>query len=248
MKILIGCEQSGVVRRAFRARGHDAWSMDLLPSADASPHHIQADHDLHLIDLADNGTWEVGIFHPPCTRLCNSGVLRLYRGGKKVNGIDPVKWEEMKQGATFFLALWNCRIPRLCIENPVPHGHAGLPDFTQSVQPYEFGDDASKRTCLWLKGLSKLIIDPLKYVAPRWVCQCGNVFDNAYWITWRCCPACKGKSIRPRWANQTNSGQNKLAPSPERGAIRAVTYDGIAAQMAAQWTRQEAQNRLPLPA
>lgn len=210
MRVLIGCEVSGVVRRAFRALDHDAWSCDLLPADDGSPFHIIADHDLHLLDIAKRWRgkgWDLGIFHPPCTRLANSGVLRLYVGSKKAGGLDPAKLTEMRAAACFFAACLNAPIPAVCVENPVPHYHAELPRWTQTVQPWQFGDPESKRTCLWLRGLPSL--KPTK-VLPL--------------------PACG------HWENQCPGGQNKLGPSPERAAIRARTYDGIAGAMAAQWT------------
>ena len=204
MRVLIGCEVSGVVRRAFRAAGHDAWSCDLLPAADVSEHHFR----MNLLDLirADGRNWDLGIFHPPCTRLANSGVLRLYKGGKKQNGFDPAKLAELRESRAFWLACWNAPFARMCIENPIPHYHAGLPDWTQTIQPWEFGDPESKRTCLWLRNLPPLV--PTR-ILPL--------------------PACG------HWRNQTKSGQNKLSPGPKRAALRAVTYPGIAAAMAAQW-------------
>ena len=211
LRVLVGCETSGVVRHAFRELGHDAWSCDLLPAEDGSPFHIQADHDLDLIDMADNGTWDLGIFHPPCTRLANSGVLRLYRGGKKRNGKDPDKWEEMKRAARFFLALWNCKIPRVAIENPVQHGHAIREinlRYRQTIQPFEFGHPESKRTCLWLRGGLPPLVPTKVLRLPK----------------------------RGYWDNQTPSGQNKLSPSKDRAAKRARTYPGIADAMAEQWS------------
>lgn len=157
MRVLIGCEFSGVVRRAFRALGHDAYSCDLLPSEDVTPFHIQADHDLHLLDLADNGTWDLGVFHPPCTYLANSGVRWLYGGKGKV--IDPDRWSDMEHGADFFKALLNCKIPRLGLENPIPHRYAidriGA-SYSQLIQPWMFGHNETKATCLWLRNLPPL--------------------------------------------------------------------------------------------
>ncbi|MFA6240405.1 MAG: hypothetical protein WC655_05730 [Candidatus Hydrogenedentales bacterium] len=213
MRVLIGCEVSGVVRRAFRALGHDAWSCDLLPAADGSPFHIVADHDLHLLDIAADWRgkrWNLGIFHPPCTRLCNSGVLRLYKGSKKAGGLDPDKLAEMREAACFWAACWNAPIASVCCENPVPHYHAGLPPWTQTVQPWQFGEPESKRTCLWLRGLPVLV--------PTRVLEF---------------PACG------HWRNQCFGGQNKLGPSPTRAADRARTYEGIATAMAVQWGRAD---------
>lgn len=215
LRILVACERSGVVRRAFQARGHDAWSCDLEPAADGSEFHFQQD----AIDcVAHRGSWDLVIAHPPCTYLCNSGVLRLYNDGKKPNGLNLDRWAKMRDAAYFFDCFRRYYSGTLCIENPVMHGHAFnlLSESTQqmdrqSVQPWQFGDDASKRTVLWLRGLPRLTINPELFVAPR-------IVDG-----------------KRRWANQTNSGQNKLPPSAGRAAARAVTYDGIARAMAEQW-------------
>lgn len=146
MKVLVACEYSGRVREAFRAKGHDAWSCDLLPSDDNSEFHIQGD----VIPLLNQG-WDLLIAHPPCTYLCNSGVSWLHR--------TEGRWEKMVEGAEFFKLLWQADIPKICVENPIMHKYAkeiiGASQ-TQSVQPWQFGDDASKRTCLWLKGLPEL--------------------------------------------------------------------------------------------
>ena len=211
VRVLVACEFSGVVRDAFRAHGHDAWSCDLLPSESDPQWHILADHDLHLLDVVEQG-WDLMIAHPPCTYLCNSGVLRLYKGGKKVNGPDDRRWADMREAARFFIALLNAPIKRICVENPVMHGYAREivgAGYAQRIQPYHFGADASKGTCLWLKNLP-----PLKgtaYVAPRVV------------------------NGLPRWANQTDSNQNRLGPSPDRWKLRSRTYQGIADAMASQW-------------
>ncbi len=214
MKVRIYCECSGVLRDAFLALGHEAKSVDLQPDAKGSPHHVQGDA---LEVMRGESGVDLAICHPPCTRLANSGALRLYRGGKKVNGIDPLMWSDMLAGAEFFRRFFEVAeragILRLCVENPIQHVHAvmahgcGRPD--QIVQPYDFGDDASKATALWLRGLPEL--KPTGYFAPRYV------------------------GDRPRWSNQTDSGQNKLTPSAERGQLRATTYPGIAMAMAKQW-------------
>jgi hypothetical protein len=146
MKVLIGCESSGVVREAFRARGHDAWSCDILPPDDRSPHHFQMD----VRDAIKHVAWDLAIFHPPCTRLCNSGVRWLH---------ERNLWDDMRDGARLFLDCLDSGIPRVAVENPVMHKYARDlvgrgPDFT--VQPWQFGDPAKKRTCFWTKGLHPL--------------------------------------------------------------------------------------------
>lgn len=142
MRVLVACEYSGRVRDAFLARGHDAISCDLLPTEVPGPH-VQGDVSALLRE-----PWDLVIAHPPCTYLANSGVRWLHT--------DPSRWERMREGAAFFMACLGANAPRVAVENPVMHGHAGIrkPDFT--VQPWQFGDPAKKRTCFWTKGLSPL--------------------------------------------------------------------------------------------
>lgn len=155
-RVLIACEFSGVVRNAFLAAGHDAWSCDLLPSEDGSNRHITGD----ARDLLNDGWDMLMVAHPPCTRLCNSGVrwLNTPPPGRTLDSM----WAELDEGAALFSAFWNAPIPRIAIENPVMHKHAkaritGYQEFAQSVQPWQFGHPETKRTCLWLKGLPPLV-------------------------------------------------------------------------------------------
>ena len=163
MKILIACETSGTVRNAFLDRGHNAWSCDVLPSDDLTNRHIQDD----VLEVLKMESWDMlMVAHPPCTRLCNSGVRWLHKAppGKTLAEM----WEQLDQGADLFSKLWNADVPRVAIENPVMHKHAkarikNFQPFAQSVQPYEFADsidaddNVSKRTCLWLRNLPPLI-------------------------------------------------------------------------------------------
>jgi len=147
MRVLIGCEYSGRVREAFRALGHDAWSCDLIESEDNSPFHIVGD----AVEIMHDG-WDLGIFHPPCTYLANSGVRHLHK--------DAGRWAQLDDGAAFFLALWDAPIPMVCLENPIMHKYArerigGLRPF-QIIQPYMFGHMESKATGLYLRGLMPL--------------------------------------------------------------------------------------------
>jgi len=151
MRVLIGCEFSGIVRDAFIRQGFDAISCDLLPSESDFGPHIQGD----ILGILADG-WKAAVFFPPCTFLCNSGVRWLYKGGKQANGKDWDRWIDMEEGAKFFDALLNAPIPHVAVENPVQHGYAGLPEFTQSVQPWQFGHGEVKRTCLWLRNLPEL--------------------------------------------------------------------------------------------
>ena len=163
MKVLIACETSGTVRNAFLDRGHDAWSCDVLPSDDLTNRHIQDD----VLEVLKMESWDMlMVAHPPCTRLCNSGVRWLHKAppGKTLAEM----WEQLDQGAELFSKLWNSDVPKVAIENPVMHKYAkarikNFEPFTQSVQPYEFADsidaedNISKRTCLWLRNLPPLI-------------------------------------------------------------------------------------------
>lgn len=164
MRVLVGCEFSGTVRRAFSARGHDAWSCDLLPAEDGSNRHFIGDvrDYLHM-------DWDLlMVAHPPCTRLCNSGVRWLSSppSGKTLEQM----WEELDAAAELFSDLWNAPIDRICIENPVMHKHAkarirNYCEFAQSVQPWQFGHGEVKRTCFWLKNLPPL--EPTEIVDGR---------------------------------------------------------------------------------
>ena len=143
--VIVGCEYSGRVRQALRNLGVNAVSVDVLPSEDNSPHHIQGD----LTPLLSM-PWRMGIFHPPCTRLCNSGVRWL---------AERDLWDDMREGAAFFMECLNANAPMVAVENPVMHRYAREivgrgPDFT--VQPWQFGDPAKKRTCFWTRGLPPL--------------------------------------------------------------------------------------------
>jgi len=155
MRVLIACEFSGTVRRAFTARGHDAWSCDLLPAEDGSNRHIVGD----ARDLLNDGWDLLMVAHPPCTRLCNSGVRWLTKAPPGRTLADM--WAELETGAALFSAFWNAPIPRIAVENPVMHKHAkalidGYAPPAQSVQPWQYGHGEVKRTCLWLRGLPVL--------------------------------------------------------------------------------------------
>lgn len=153
MKVLIACEFSGIVRDAFKARGHDAWSCDLLPTEKDGQHIIN-----DAIYVAESQFWDLMIFHWPCTRLCNSGVRWLY-GGKGTN-IDEARWKLMEFDSNKFKYLLDMpHIPKICGENPIPHKYAlniiGT-KYSQIVQPWMFGHGETKATCLWLKNLPSL--------------------------------------------------------------------------------------------
>jgi len=147
MDVLVACEYSGVVRDAFRARGHNAWSCDLEPAMTNSKYHLQQD----VIPLLTKG-WDLMIAHPPCTFMTNSGVCWLHK--------DPSRWNKLDEAAAFFKQLLDAPIPRKAIENPIMHKYAreriGNIPYTQIIQPYMFGHREQKATCLWLVNLPKL--------------------------------------------------------------------------------------------
>ena len=146
MRVLVACEFSGTVRNAFRARGHDAWSCDLLPSDDDSPYHMIGDATTYLKD-----DWQLLIAHPPCTRLCNSGVRWLH---------ERNLWTELDEAVALFKTFLNCEIPRIAVENPVMHYHAAErigERQTFCIQPWQFGHGEVKRTCFWTRNLPDLV-------------------------------------------------------------------------------------------
>jgi len=195
MRVLVACEYSGTVRDAFRAAGHYAMSCDLLPTDVDGPHY-QGD----VRDIINDG-WDIMIAHPPCTYLCSSGL----HWNKRVEG-RAAKTEEALEFVQFLL---DAPIPRIALENPIGCIGTRIRKADQTIQPWQFGHDASKSTCLWLKGLPVLI--PTEIIDPR-------IVDG-----------------KKRWANQTDSGQNRLPPSEDRWKIRSETYAGIAKAMANQW-------------
>lgn len=144
-RILIACEESQAVCKAFRELGHEAFSCDTEPCSGGHPEwHIQDNVLKHIKD-----GWDLMIAHPPCTRLCNSGVMWLARRNL---------WDELDTAMFFFMLLQEAPIPMICIENPIPHKYAKekIGEYTQLIQPWQFGHGETKATCLWLKGLPNL--------------------------------------------------------------------------------------------
>lgn len=206
LRVLIACEYSGVVRRAFAARGHDVWSCDLLPAEDGSNRHIRGDVRDHL----DDGWDLMAVMHPPCTVLCNSGVKHLYLGGRRENGPDPARWKALEEAAAFYRTLRNAtQIPRRALENPVMHGHAiaatGRGE-THFVQPWWFGEPAFKAT-----GFETINLPPLR-------------------PTNRLTPPTPGTAEHAAW-----SWVHRASPGPDRWKLRSRTFPGIAEAMADQW-------------
>lgn len=148
MKILIACEESQAVCKAFRARGHEAYSADILPCSGGHPEwHLQGDVMEHL-----NDGWDMMIAHPPCTYLTNAGAVHLYPKGI----LNKDRYKEGLKAKKFFMELLKAPIENICVENPIPSTVYGLPKYSQTIQPYEYGHPFKKKTCLWLKGLPQL--------------------------------------------------------------------------------------------
>jgi len=198
-RVLIGCECSGIIREAFRRRGVDAWTADYKGAEDGSKFHFQGDA---LWFVENDAPFDLFIVHPPCQFLSSSGL--------HWNKRRPERAAQTEAAYRFATRCISAPIDRLCMENPIGCLSTRIRKPEQIIQPYQFGEDASKATCLWLNNLPPL--QPTRYIAPR-------IVDG-----------------RKRWANQTDSGQNRLGPSPERAADRARTYLGIAEAMAEQWT------------
>ena len=219
MRVLVACEYSGAVRDAFIKAGHDAMSCDLLP-ADVEGPHYQGD----VMDIINDG-WDLMIAHPPCTYLCS--------GGLHWNERVPGRAEKTEEALVFVGALLDADIPRIALENPIGRISSAIQKPTQTIQPWQFGADAQKATCLWLKNLPPLV--PTKIIEPTYACKCGSRFPYA--LGKHGCPNCHGDSgpAEGVYANQTASGQNNLPPSPDRWKERSKTYQGIADAMAAQW-------------
>ncbi|MES2864063.1 MAG: DNA cytosine methyltransferase [Bacteroidota bacterium] len=208
--ILIGCEESGTVRDAFVKKGHDAASLDLLPSLYPGKH-IQEDVIEYLESMPDNHFDLIGL-HPECTKLCVSGN-HVYAFGKPKHQmrLDQVEWVEK------LWALMKRKGKSGYLENPIGvlTTMSSLPK-PQYIQPYEFGEDASKKTALFLHNLPKLV--PTNRFK-------GRIVEF---------PKDSGKMVE-RFSNQTDSGQNKLGPSEDRWKERSKTYQGIADGIANQW-------------
>lgn len=219
MRVLVACEYSGVVRRAFRELGHDAWSCDLLEAEDEINHHYRLDVSA-VLDLG----WDLMIAHPPCTHLSVSGARHFAE--KRADG-------RQQEAIDFFLMLANAPIERIAIENPVCIMSSVWREPDQIIQPWEFGHNASKATCLWLKALPPLV--PTAHHPGEYECKCGHRFD--YSLGAYGCPNCCGESGAAFnvYKNTCRSGQNRLPPSPDRWKERSRTYEGIAKAMAAQW-------------
>lgn len=262
MKVLVACEYSGTVRDAFIRRGHDAISCDLLPTDVEGPHY-QGD----CFDL-DWSEFDLVIAHPPCTYLTIAAEW-AYKDdpGKKMKPgslFGAERRAARDEALAFIQRMWEQPVKRLCIENPVGVINKRLPFMPkpQYVQPWWFGEDASKKTGLWTRGLPDLVgrdpLAPRRWEKVQWTAECDPGGDG--WCQVRDIDPAECDCIRPtqddviykmvdgflfvtreypapamRWANQTDSGQNNLPPSKDRWKIRSKTYQGIADAMAMQW-------------
>ena len=200
MKVLVACEYSGTVRDAFIRAGHDAMSCDLLPSESKLGPHYRGD----VLDLL-NEPYDLVVAHPPCTFLSNSGVRWLYNA----DGTKSERWQDMYKGAEFFANMFRFNSPKIAVENPVQHRYArdahGKGKATQYIQPYEFGHMESKRTGLWLVGLSPL--EPTN-----------NVYDEMMQLSYA-----------------ERNKVHYASPGPDRWKVRSSTYAGIGLAMSQQW-------------
>lgn len=201
MRVLVACEESQAVCKAFRAKGHEAYSCDLeAPSGGHPEWHLQVDA-LQMLKLE----WDLIIAHPPCTYLTNAGAVRMRANGEVVKE----RYERAMQAKDFFLKFLYAKCPKIAVENPTPMKLIGLPPYTQAIQPYEYGHPYSKRTCLWLKGLPKLV--------PTKIMEYHEPYVNGG------CKDAHGNYRRFQGRNERDS------------KTRAKTFPGIAAAMAEQW-------------
>ena len=194
MKVLIACEYSGIVRDAFAAKGHDAWSCDILPT-ESPGNHFQGD----ILEHLDKG-WDLMIAHPPCTHLAVSGA-RWFTEGKK-------PWSLQEDALNFVRKLLDAPIDKIALENPVSVISTKIKKPNQIIQPFEYGHDVTKRTCLWLKNLPNL--KPTKIVKPDIVLVNGKKMSRMHYESFK-------------------------LPSKERSKVRSKFYTGIAEAMADQW-------------
>lgn len=206
MRVLVACEESQEVCKAFRARGHEAYSCDIQPCSGGHPEwHLQVDA-LEMLKLR----WDLIIAHPPCTYMSNAGAVRMY---PHKGVVDTQRLAKAMEAKEFFLRFFRADCPRIAIENPRSLKVVGLPDASQSIQPYWFGEPWSKLTCLWLKGLPPLIpTEVLQYHKPY--VSCGTSRNKG---------------------NPEKSGMSRAGGAQK---VRSKTFPGIAKAMAEQWGKE----------
>lgn len=221
MRVLVACEESQRVCTAFRERGHEAYSCDIIECSGGHPEwHIQCDALLALrgggITTMDGkthdiGKWDMVIAHPPCTYLSNAGASRLYRVIDGQHYIIRDRFEKGMDAKEFFLEFLNADIERAVVENPTPSAVFRLPKCTQVIQPYQFGDPYTKRTCLWLKGVPPLQPQNEVSAVGPWVQANGSA-----------------------WKKKKERGEAVIG-AHRSDKIRSKTFPGIAKAMAEQW-------------
>jgi hypothetical protein len=205
MRVLIACEESQAVTKAFRDLGHEAYSCDLLPCSGGHPEwHFQQS----VFEVIDKG-WDMMIAHPPCTFLAVSGARHLYNKDKTPN---LERYKKQAEALEFVQKLMDADVPRIVIENPVSVISSKIRKPEQIIQPWMFGDEATKTTCLWIKNLPNLVPTKIVGKGER------TVFKS-------------GKS-HPKW--YADALANAKTPA-ERRTLRSKTFDGIAQAMANQW-------------
>lgn len=215
MKVLIACEESQEVCKAFREKGHEAYSCDILEPSGGHPEWHILGNALNVLDggqvvtmdgaTHDVGQWDMLIAHPPCTYLSNAGARHLWKD-------HQLQEERVKKGILgrdLFMQFFLAKIPRICIENPIPSRVFALPKYTEVIQPYQYGHPYTKKTCLWLKGLQKL--EPTNIVDPV--------------ATW--CPSGS--------YSHKHGEQHRGMFTTDRARNRSKTFPGIAKAMAEQW-------------
>jgi site-specific DNA-cytosine methylase len=214
MKILIACEESQEVCKAFREKGHEAYSCDIEPCSGGHPEwHLQQD----VIPLLDQ-EWDMIIAFPPCTYLTMAGTRHFSR---RINTEAKVlaREKQRKTASEFFMLFANAKCKRIVIENPVGFMNSFYRKPDQIIHPYYFGEPYQKRTCLWLKGLPKLDYSKtiIQKPEPSYICQGEK---------------CKGKKIN--WCEALKTGKGK-GTQKERAKARSKTFSSIARAMAEQW-------------
>lgn len=227
MNILLACQKSGYLRELLRSAGHNALTCDLESPEDGSPYHIQADA-VATAYAPGWVAWDCMIAMPECRNLCSSGQHRNDKPGQRTS-------QQVDDALAFFIALDGAPIKHKILENSIGIIPRRYRKWTQIIHPYYFGDDASKGTCLWATNFPAL--EFTQFCTPRMICNgCGRNSEweidfGQYPVKKQPCLLCHG-TRHPRWANQTDSGQNRLGPSPTRSADRARTYPGIARALA----------------
>lgn len=234
MKVLIACEESQTVCKAFREKGHEAYSCDIQDCSGGHPEwHIKDD-----VLLVMDDDWDLMIAHPPCTFLTVSNTY-INRGCSKYTKEQAEEYRH--EAILFFFSCADSHIPKIAIENPIGIMSNLYRKPDQIINPYDFGDNENKKTCLWLKNLPLLVVTHSKEnflfsstnnsLDEKYICSvCGHIFDISFG-KYGCCL----KPARIYRNNITKSGQNKLPPSEDRSKLRSKTFPGIAKAMADQW-------------